>query len=59
MQRFDIWNVFFKKVETAASMYVAHLHNLIKPYCYPFKRQFHKMVKLTQTIRRQFADKLF
>ena len=24
-----------------------------------FKRQFHKMVKHTQTIRRQFADELF
>ena len=23
------------------------------------KRQFHKMVKHTQTIRRQFADELF
>ena len=26
---------------------------------YPFKRQFHKMVKHNQTIRRQFADELF
>ena len=26
--------------------------------CYPFKRQSHKMVKHTQTIRRQFADEL-
>ena len=25
----------------------------------PFKRQSHKMVKHTQTIRRQIADKLF
>ena len=25
----------------------------------PFKRQPHKMVKHTQTIRRQFADELF
>ena len=25
----------------------------------PFKRQFHKMVKRTQTIRRQIADELF
>ena len=25
----------------------------------PFKRQFHKMAKHTQTIRRQFADELF
>ena len=25
----------------------------------PFKRQTHKMVKDTQTIRRQFADELF
>ena len=25
----------------------------------PFKRQFHKMVKHTQTIRRQFPDELF
>ena len=25
---------------------------------YPFKRQSHKMVKHTQTIRRQFADEL-
>ena len=24
----------------------------------PFKRQFHKMVKHTQTIRRQFDDEL-
>ena len=26
---------------------------------YPFKHQSHKMVKHTQTIRRQFADELF
>ena len=26
---------------------------------YPFKRQSHRMVKHTQTIRRQFADELF
>ena len=26
---------------------------------YPFERQFHKMVKHTQTIRRQIADELF
>ena len=26
---------------------------------YPFKRQYHKMVKHTQTTRRQFADELF
>ena len=26
---------------------------------YPFKRQSHKMIKHTQTIRRQFADELF
>ena len=26
---------------------------------YHFKRQFHKMVKHTQTIRRQIADELF
>ena len=26
---------------------------------YPFQCQFHKMVKHTQTIRRQFADELF
>ena len=25
----------------------------------PFKRQYHKMVKHTQAIRRQIADKLF
>ena len=25
----------------------------------PFKHQFHKMVKHTETIRRQFADELF
>ena len=28
-------------------------------FTYPFKRQSHKMVKHTQTIRRQFADELF
>ena len=27
--------------------------------CYPFKRQFHKMVKHTQTILWQFPDELF
>ena len=27
--------------------------------CSPFKRQFHKMVKHTQTISRQIADELF
>ena len=26
---------------------------------WPFKRQSHKMVKRTQTIRRQIADELF
>ena len=26
---------------------------------YPFKRQSHKMVKHTQTIRRRIADELF
>ena len=26
---------------------------------WPFKRQCHKMVKHTQTIRRQIADELF
>ena len=26
---------------------------------YPFKRQTHKMVKQTQTVRRQIADELF
>ena len=26
---------------------------------YPFKRQSHKMVRHTQTIRRQIADELF
>ena len=26
---------------------------------YPFKHQYHKMVKHTQTIRRQFADEFF
>ena len=25
----------------------------------PFKRQYHKMIKHTQTIRPQFADELF
>ena len=42
--------------------------NLIRNHCtnvyadwstLPFKRQFHKMVKHTQTIRRQIADELF
>ena len=28
-------------------------------YTLPFKRQFHKMVKHTQTIRRQIVDELF
>ena len=26
---------------------------------WPFKRQFHKMVKHTETIRRQIAEELF
>ena len=30
-----------------------------KPHGKPLKRQFHKMVKHTQTIRRQIADELF
>ena len=30
-----------------------------KDWSWPFKRQTHKMVKHTQTIRLQFADKLF
>ena len=31
------------------------------PFCLPepFKRQFHEMVKHTQTILRQIADELF
>ena len=29
------------------------------PETEPFKRQFHKIVKHTQTIRRQIADELF
>ena len=28
-------------------------------YYQPFKRQFHKMVRHIQTIRRQIADELF
>ena len=30
-----------------------------KPHGKPLKRQFHKMVKHTQTIRRQIVDELF
>ena len=30
-----------------------------KPHGKPLKRQFHKMVKHTQTIRRQIKDELF
>ena len=30
-----------------------------KQFNYAFKRQYHKMVKHTQTIRRQIADELF
>ena len=30
-----------------------------KPHGKPLKRQFHKMVKHTQTIRQQIADELF
>ena len=49
--------------------YVFHLEKLIAAahslndktnlYLEPFKRQSHKMIKHTQTIRRQFADDLF
>ena len=36
------------------------LNDLVrKKASYPFKRQSHKMVKHTQTIRRQIADELF
>ena len=31
----------------------------MKTYLSPFKRQSHKMVKHTQTIRRQIADEFF
>ena len=31
----------------------------ITEFHYPFKRQFHKMVKYTQTNRRQIAEELF
>ena len=36
-------------------------HDIITKHhpAYPFMRQSHKMVKQTQTIRRQFADELF
>ena len=34
-------------------------YELISIVWYPFKRQPHKMVKHTQTIRRQAADELF
>ena len=34
-------------------------YRAIKSRYQPFKRQFNKMVKRTQTIRRQFADELF
>ena len=32
---------------------------VLSHYYIPFKRQSHKMVKHTQTIRRQFPDELF
>ena len=36
---------------------ILHLHYF--PFTEPFKRQYHKMVKHTHTIRRQIADELF
>ena len=38
--------------------YLVH-ENLKSAASQRFKRQFHKMVKQTQTISRQFADELF
>ena len=36
---------------------ILHLHYF--PFTEHFKRQYHKMVKHTHTIRRQIADELF
>ena len=35
------------------------LHVWTEGIPYPFNRQLHKMVRHTQTIRRQFGDELF
>ena len=41
------------------SSYTQPVHKQPAPNTYPFKRQSHKVVKHTQTIRREFADELF
>ena len=54
------------KLDTIVVTYFFSVITLNIAFCFlfrqtikTFKRQFHKMVKRTQTIRRQFADELF
>ena len=60
--------VISRKTFTSLSNFICHSHELVHPFDFitsyilsinPFKCQSHKMVKYTQTIRRQIADELF
>ena len=46
-------------METDYWLHIRQLFNIFSNNHEPFKRHFHKMVKHTQTIRRQIADDLF
>ena len=51
-----VWNMFtVNNIDTSTTP----LTSFLCLRSQPFKRQFHKMVKHTQTIRRQIADELF
>ena len=45
--------------DLARDMIILQGHNYARKMMMPFKRQSHKMVKHTQTVRRQFVDQLF
>ena len=49
---------FYTNVSDAA-FYLIDYNFLWKDALQPFKRQFHRMVKHTQTIRREIVDELF
>ena len=49
----------FKSFVTEISFNLGMKLKIQSRFQYPFKRKPHKMVKQTQTIRRQFAGELF
>ena len=58
----NVKNIFEKNNIIFAGKYrncYNHHYYIFCLFYYPFKRQFHKMAKHTQTIRRQIADELF